>query len=128
VRKLAVLNTFIESGSYREFWTTFESEDLYADLIVDCAGFEEIMRDAIAVQTTMVAREVNREVIQGWLNVPVTEDLPSIVERYGWTIDGDIVKIPTNKENEAKTTVFREIVTFNRELVPRWICITQLLI
>ena len=56
VRKLALLNELIESGSYREFWAAFDSEDLYADLVVDCAGFEESMRDAIAVQTNMIAR------------------------------------------------------------------------
>jgi hypothetical protein len=71
------------------------------------------MRDAIAVQTNMVAREVKLEVILGWLNVNV-EALKELLPRYGWTLDGETVKIPINKENEAKTTVFRENVNFGR--------------
>ncbi|KAI5806179.1 armadillo-type protein [Geopyxis carbonaria] len=113
VRKLTTLNELLESGAYREFWATFDSDDLFADLVADCSGFEEIMRDAIAVQTNMIAREVSREVAQGWLNVPAQE-LGSLVQRFGWTLENDVVKIPTNKENEAKTTVFRENVAFNQ--------------
>lgn len=117
VRKLVLLNELIESGSFREFWAEFESEDLYADLVVDCMGFEESMRDAIALQTSMIAREMKRELVQGWLNVS-GEELPAYCQRYGWAIDGDLVAVPLNKENEAKTTVFRESVLFSRKSLP----------
>ncbi|KAA8913932.1 COP9 signalosome [Sphaerosporella brunnea] len=113
VRKLTTLNELIESGSYREFWVAYESDDLYADLVADCAGFEDTMRDAIALQISMIAREVSKELAQGWLNVSA-EDLPEVITRLGWTIEGDKVKLPINKENEAKTTVFRENVQFNQ--------------
>lgn len=113
VRKLALLNELIESGSYREFWNAFESEDLYADLVVDCAGFENIMRDGIALQTSMIAREVKKDIAQGWLNVH-KDDLAEVVASYGWSLENDVVMIPLNKENEAKTTVFRENVSFNQ--------------
>lgn len=117
MRKLVLLNELIESGSFREFWAEFESEDLYADLVVDCMGFEESMRDAIALQTSMIAREMKRELVQGWLNVSA-EELPAYCQRYGWAIDGDQVTVPLNKENEAKTTVFRESVLFSRKSLP----------
>ncbi|KAI5855453.1 armadillo-type protein [Tricharina praecox] len=113
VRKLAQLNELIESGAYREFWTAFENEDLFADLIVDCAGFEDIMRDGIALQTSMIAREVKKDIAQGWLNVN-EDNLAEVVGQYGWTLEDDVVKVPLNKENEAKTTVFRENVAFNQ--------------
>ena len=115
VRKLAQLNELIESGSYREFWNAFEGEDLYADLVVDCVGFENIMRDGIALQTSMIAREVKKDIAQGWLNVR-KDDLAEVVASYGWGLENDVVTIPLNKENEAKTTVFRENVSFNRRL------------
>lgn len=117
VRKLTNLNALLESGAFREFWATFDSDDLFADLVADVAGFEETMRDAIAVQTNMVAREVKLDVILGWLNVSA-EDLKELLVRYGWTQEGDVVKIPINKENEAKTTVFRENVNFGRMYPP----------
>ena len=119
VRKLVLLNELIESGSFREFWIEFESEDLYADLVVDCMGFEESMRDAIALQTSMIAREMGRELVQGWLNVSA-EELPAYCQRYDWAIDGGLVTVPLNKENEAKTTVFRESVSFSRKSLSRY--------
>jgi hypothetical protein len=102
----------IESASYREFWTAYD-DDLYADLVADCAGFEETMRDAIALQISMIAREVKKDFVQGSLNVN-DDNLTSLLQRYGWTVEGDMIKIPINKENEAKTMVFRESVAFNR--------------
>ena len=75
------------------------------------------MRDAIALQTSMIAREMKRELVQGWLNVSA-EELPAYCQRYGWAIDGDQVTVPLNKENEAKTTVFRESVLFSRKSLP----------
>ncbi|CCX16454.1 armadillo-type protein [Pyronema domesticum] len=113
VRKLCVLNELIESASYREFWTAYESDDLYADLVADCAGFEETMRDAIALQISMIAREVKKDFVQGSLNVN-DDNLTPLLQRYGWTVEGDMIKIPINKENEAKTMVFRESVAFNQ--------------
>ncbi|TGZ83330.1 ARM repeat-containing protein [Ascodesmis nigricans] len=113
VRKLTHLNTLLESASYREFWNTYEADDLYADLVADCAGFEDTMRDMIALQTGAVAREIRTEVVSGWLNLG-EEELKAFGERLGWKVEGDVVKLPLNRENEAKTTVFRENVTFNQ--------------
>lgn len=114
VRKLTHLNTLLESASYRDFWNTYESDDLYADLVADCAGFEDIMREMIALQTGAVAREIRTDVVMGWLNFG-EDDLKAFGERLDWKIEGDVVKLPINRENEAKTTVFRENVHFNRK-------------
>lgn len=92
-----------------------ESDDLYADLVTDCTGFEELIRLRIASATAQSNREINRELLEGWLNL-TGDGFESFVKgSCGWTIEGDVVKIPLNKENEAKTTVTRENVKFDRE-------------
>lgn len=94
---------------------TLESDDLYADLVTDCTGFEELIRLRIASATAQSNREISRELIEGWLNL-AGDGFESFVKgSCGWAIEGDVVKIPLNKENEAKTTVTRENVKFDRE-------------
>ncbi|KAI4148590.1 MAG: hypothetical protein L6R39_002738 [Caloplaca ligustica] len=44
VQKLAHLNTLLSSAKYRQFWSALNGDDLYADLIADVGGFEELMR------------------------------------------------------------------------------------
>jgi len=114
VRKLTLLNELLESASYREFWSTLEGDDLYADLVADCIGFEETMRIRIAMTAAQVAREIEKSVLGGWLNMPEGELDQYVKETCAWDISGPLVKIPVNKDNEARTTVYRENVQFNQ--------------
>lgn len=118
VQKLHTLSILLESGQYKEFWATLDSDDLYADLVADCVGFEELIRVRIAMATAQAAREVDRKVLEGWINME-GEDFEGFVrEVCQWTIeDGDRVVIPVNNDNEAKTTVTRENVKFDRTLL-----------
>ena len=45
-----------------------------------------------------------------------------MTEVCGWAIDGQTVKIPLNKENEAKGTIVRENVKVDRKflVLERW--------
>ncbi|KAG0642882.1 armadillo-type protein [Tuber brumale] len=114
VLKLFSLSRLLEACEYKEFWMTLESDDLYADLITDCTGFEELIRLRIASTTAQSNREINRELLEGWLNLTADGFESFIKGSCGWAIEGDVVKIPLNKENEAKTTVTRENVKFDQ--------------
>lgn len=114
IRKLAALNELLESAAYREFWATLDGDDLYADLVADCQGFEDLVRVRIAMTTASIAREIAKDVLMAWLNLH-GDEFAAFVEKCSWRIEGDVVKIPINKENEAKTTVYRESVSFSRE-------------
>lgn len=92
-----------------------ESDDLYADLIADVAGFEELMRVRIAVCVGQGCREVERGVLQGWLGLKGEAFEGFVGGVCGWGIDGGVVRVPVNRENEAKGTVVREEVRFERE-------------
>lgn len=118
VQKLHTLSILLESGQYKEFWVTLDSDDLYADLVADCQGFEELIRVRIAMATAQAAREVDQKVLEGWINLK-GEDFEDFVRNVcQWSIEnGDTVVIPVNNDNEAKTTVTRESVKFDRKFL-----------
>ncbi|KAA8646049.1 hypothetical protein EYZ11_001937 [Aspergillus tanneri] len=116
VQKLARLSTLLESAQYAQFWSTLNSDDLYADLVADVAGFEELVRIRIAVEVGKAFREVNAEVLGHWLDLRNRESLEKFVtEVCSWVVDksganGAVVKVPTNKENEVRSEVKSERV------------------
>lgn len=124
VQKLSTLNTLLSQANYKGFWATLDSDDLYADLIADVNGFEELIRLKIAVNVGQSCREVERKVLESWLALHGAEFERFIGEICGWALNdtgvgrGGVVVIPVNKENEAKGTVVRENVQFDRKLSP----------
>ena len=70
------------------------------------------MRVRIAVVVSQCMQEVQREVLEGWLNISASKFDGFVREVCGWKVDGKRVMIPLNKENEARGTVVRENVKF----------------
>ncbi|KAF2466660.1 eukaryotic translation initiation factor 3 subunit K [Lindgomyces ingoldianus] len=114
VQKLNVLNNLLGGADYSAFWNTLDSDDLYADLVADVSGFEELMRVRIAVTVSQSIREVDRAILESWLNCRGKEFDHFVGTVCGWTLEGVKIKIPLNKENEAKGTVVRENVKFDQ--------------
>ena len=120
VQKLTILNTLLSQADYSAFWSTLDSDDLYADLTADIVGFEEDMRVKIAVIVGQTCRELACSVLGNWLQLHGNEFEPFITNVCGWTINGStedhggMVLIPATKENEAKGTVVRENINFER--------------
>lgn len=113
VQHLSHLHTQLNNAQYAEFWNTLESDDLYADLVADVQGFEEIMRVRIAVVVSQCMQEVGRDVLESWLNVRGGKFEGFVRDVCGWKVEGNTVKVPLNKENEARGTVVRENVKFD---------------
>jgi len=88
---------------------------LYADLVAEVSGFEELMRVRIAATVSQAVREVARTILEDWLELHGDSFDRFVGDVCGWTIDGSNVKVPPNKENEAKGTVVRENVKFDRK-------------
>ncbi|KAI9677760.1 MAG: hypothetical protein M1829_002532 [Trizodia sp. TS-e1964] len=114
VQKLSVLNNLLASASYAQFWATLDSDDLYADLAADTTSFEDIMRKRIAVNVRQTIREVEKPLLEGWLSLHGAEFERFVTEECGWEIHGEMVKVPLNKENEAKGTIITENVKFDQ--------------
>jgi translation initiation factor 3 subunit K len=119
VQKLNVLNNLLASADYSAFWSTLDSDDLYADLVADVSGFEELMRVRIAVAVSQSWRQIQKSVLEEWLNLRGKEFEHFVGDVCAWAIEGDLVKVPINKENEAKGTVIRENVKFDRKFTGR---------
>ena len=123
VQKLTALNTLLSQADYKGFWNTLDSDDLYADLVADVSGFEEIMRVRIAVTVGQSCRELEVGVLESWLQLHGQDFERFVVGVCEWGIDnttggrGGIVSIPVNKENEAKGTIVRENVNFERKSI-----------
>jgi translation initiation factor 3 subunit K len=114
VQKLNVLNNLLSQADYSAFWLTLDSDDLYADLVADVSGFEELVRVRIAVAVSQSVREIQRPVLESWLSLRGGEFDVFVKGICGWGIEGNTVKVPINKENEAKGTVVRENVKFDQ--------------
>jgi translation initiation factor 3 subunit K len=115
VQKLNILKNLLEGADYASFWAELDSDDLYADLVADVSGFEELMRVRIAALVSQAIREVDRSILESWLNLQGKEFEHFVGTVCGWDVDGDKIKVPINKDNEAKGTVVRENVNFDRK-------------
>ncbi|KAI1291661.1 COP9 signalosome [Xylaria venustula] len=110
VGKLRLLNDQLQGAQYARFWDTLDSDDLYADLITDVDGFEELVRVRIATLVSHAYREIDLPLLEQWLGLDGDAANKFITETAGWTVDGGLVRIPKNPENEAKKSEVREDV------------------
>lgn len=83
-------------------------------MIADVAGFEELMRVRIAATVSQAVREVDETILRSWLNLSGSEFEHFVGTVCGWNLEDGKIKIPINKDNEAKGTVVRENVKFDR--------------
>lgn len=114
VQHLSTLHTQLNNAQYAEFWNTLEGDDLYADLVADVQGFEEVMKVRIAVVVSQCMQEVEPKVLEQWLNLSGAKFQTFVKEVCGWNVEGETIKIPLNKENEARGTIVRENVKFDQ--------------
>lgn len=92
------------------------------------SGFEELMRVRIAATVSQAVREVDRSILESWLNLQGKEFEHFVGTVCGWNVDAGKIKVPINKDNEAKGTVVRENVKFDRKWGPRKVRKTRLTI
>jgi hypothetical protein len=118
VQKLNELHNALARGDYAAFWAAYDGDDLFADLVADVVGFEELMRLRIVVAVGQAWRKIQRAVLEEWLNLEGRE-FDHLMGVVGFEVQGDVVRIPLNKENAAKSSVLRENVKFDRKLSVR---------
>jgi len=111
VAKLRALNSLLEGAQYARFWATLDSDDVYADLVVDIAGFEELVRHRIALLVSQAFREVPLAILEQWLGLDEEAARRFVAEVCRWVIDAKgNVTVPKNPDNEAKKAEIREDV------------------
>ncbi|KOS17937.1 Eukaryotic translation initiation factor 3 subunit K [Escovopsis weberi] len=121
--KLRSLNSQLQGAQYADFWADLD-DDLCADLIADISGFEDTIRERIAVLVSQAFREVSLAHMVSWLGINEEKTRAFITEVCGWAIDeADNVAIPSNPDNEAKKAEIREDVSvdqFSRVVRRAW--------
>jgi len=123
VAKLRALNLHLEGAEYARFWATLDSDDLYADLTTDIAGFEEIIRLRISHLISHAFREIQISTLEQWLGMTEDGVRRFMTEVIGFKIEGDKVLVPPSADNEALKTEIREDVKvdmFSRIIRRAW--------
>lgn len=87
------------------------SDDVYADLYAEVAGFEDLIRIRIAGEVGKAYREIELSELSGWLDLRGEALVKFVQTACGWTVTDKKIKIPSNLENEAKSEIKGEHVT-----------------
>ncbi|KAL2752078.1 hypothetical protein ACRALDRAFT_2114281 [Sodiomyces alcalophilus JCM 7366] len=124
IAKLRTLNSQLEGAQYARFWNAVDGDDLVADLIADISGFEDTIRERIAVLVSQAFREVNLAQLESWLGLSTDATVKFVTEVAGWKVgESGTVSIPSNPDNEAMKTEIREDVNvemFSRVIRRTW--------
>jgi len=122
--KLRSLNSQLQGAQYADFWSDLDGDDLCADLIADISGFEDLIRERIAVLVSQAFREVRLSHIILWLGFNEDKTKKFIADFTDWAVNEEgNIKIPSNPDNEAKKTEIREDVNvdqFSRVIRRSW--------
>ena len=121
--KLRTLNSQLEGAQYARFWNAVDGDDLVADLIADVAGFEDIIRQNIALLISQSYREISVAQLEAWLGLSADAAAKFVTEVCGWKVEGSTATVPSNPENEAKKAEIREDVNvemFSRVIRRTW--------
>lgn len=110
ISTLRDLNSALEGAQYGRFWSTLNGDDLCADLIADVSDFEESVRHKIAHLVSQAFREISLEQLGAWLGLNTEGTKKFVAEVCEWEVEGDVVKVPSNPDNEAQKAEIREDV------------------
>ena len=67
----------------------------------------------IARTVAVSFQSISKDLLSQYLNLEA-EELTAFVREQGWIETEDSVQVPVNKDNDARTTVIRENIRFER--------------
>ncbi|KAG5463050.1 MAG: armadillo-type protein, partial [Olpidium bornovanus] len=111
IGKLVAMRDLLETARYRDFWKFLSSDGVAAKAVAEVTGFENAIREARAV--SMTCQSIRRRRLEEYINLSGA-GFDTFLSEQGWKLEGDLVQIPINKDNEAKTTVLSENIKFER--------------
>ncbi|OCB86101.1 ARM repeat-containing protein [Sanghuangporus baumii] len=98
------------------FWALYRSDDLQnlrENYTVECAGFEDSIRQVAVKAVKATFKRINVERLGTYLDLS-GEDLVEYISGLGWGVDGSIVTIPPNPDNQVEGTVIRENIQLSQ--------------
>jgi translation initiation factor 3 subunit K len=106
------LHNLLYRCRFPAFWEIYRSEELETlrdNYTVECAGFENAVRQVVvrAVKTTFT--QINMKRLGSYLDMSGSE-LEGYIKTQGWTLNAtsSVVGIPPNPDNQIEATVVQE--------------------
>ncbi|CDH54348.1 eukaryotic translation initiation factor 3subunit k [Lichtheimia corymbifera JMRC:FSU:9682] len=110
VKSMMQLQQLLEQSRYVEFWKTFEQ---HRALVKDIQGFDDAIRAVVAKVVSMSYQNISSSVLQSYLSLQ-GDAFEKFCQQHQWQVEQNVVNIPINKDNEAKTVVVRENIKFEQ--------------
>jgi len=112
VSKLYDLQKALEQCRFKDFWTLLADEGT-RKIVECCVGFEESIRNFIALTIENTFVTINKEEIASYLNLN-GNSLDEYAKSRNWTLNDDVFTLPVVKENEDKPKIVKENVKFEQ--------------
>ncbi|CCM00945.1 uncharacterized protein FIBRA_02992 [Fibroporia radiculosa] len=109
---LTMLYNLLQQCRFPAFWALYRSdevESLRDNYTVECAGFEDAVRDVVIRAVKAAFTRIGRERLGTYLDL-TGSDLDIHVAKLGWSIDSStgVVTVPPNPDNRIESTVVQE--------------------
>ncbi|KAL5534420.1 hypothetical protein ACEPAG_882 [Sanghuangporus baumii] len=113
---LTSLHEHLLQCRFPAFWELYRSDDLQnlrENYTVECAGFEDSIRQVAVKAVKATFKRINVERLGTYLDLS-GDDLVEYISSLGWGVDGSVVTIPPNPDNRVEATVIRENVQLSQ--------------
>lgn len=131
---LSTLHELLLQCRFPAFWELYKSvelQNLRENYTVECNGFEDSIRNVVIKSVKSTFKKINVVRLGTYLdldgtlsvsklcssstNICLGEDLVNYVSNLGWTVDGPVVTVAANPDNQIEATVVRENIHLPRE-------------
>jgi len=109
---LTNLYDLLHQCRFPAFWTFYKSEQLESlreNYTIECVGFEDAIREVAARAVKATFTRIGLERLGTYVDLSGPE-LDAWVAEQGWSVDGGVVGIPPNPDNQIESVVIRENV------------------
>lgn len=109
---LTSLHGLLLECKFPVFWKRYRGEEvkgLRDNYTVEFKGFEEAIREVVVRAVKATFTRIGRERFGGYLDLQGSE-LDSFISNLGWKMDGGVVTVPANPDNQIESTVVHEAI------------------
>ncbi|KAF7319949.1 Eukaryotic translation initiation factor 3 subunit K [Mycena kentingensis (nom. inval.)] len=111
---LKVLSDLLYKCRFPAFWEVYQSdelENLRDNYTVECAGFEDAVREVAIRAVKATFTRISSDRLASYLDLNGA-DLAAFVKKKGWKMDGNVIEIPPNPDNQIESIVVQENIKF----------------
>jgi translation initiation factor 3 subunit K len=99
ISTIAAVAAKLESCSFREVWAVITP---MRSVLSDIPGFDAAIRKFMLGTVEITYQSVPVGHLRASLGLEADDELQRLIKARGWTVSGDLVKIPSNDDNTAK--------------------------